>query len=279
MRIVLRRLRKLLRAHRSGEAGRLELGWGDSQRLKLDLRGPYLVGVEGRPLLRGLPGAELACSGELSVDMLMATKAGLRPYLVAEHAQQSLTELLGEVLTAPLELSWKPPKAGPPGHPLGLPVSLFALLSDALPLARPPEAVAHQFHHLLDRELLVSREAGPYRLDPIAERTLGQAWRKPVLRQLIEHSGRLEQARTREAWRAFDLLFQLGLVKVQGVEELPRVPVTRDPHWLMPIDHGEPEPAYDPDNTDDLNAATLDQEIPDEMELLPFSMAARRRPS
>ncbi len=263
MRIVVRRLRRLLRSHRSGESGRLELGWGEARRLTLDLRGPYLLGVHGQPLLRGLPGAELACSGDLGQDLATAVGAGLRPYRVAEYAEEQLAVLLGELLTAPLELRWSAPAPGPAGHPLGLPVSLFALLSEALPRARPPESVARQFHHVLDHELLVARDAGPYKLDPIAHRTLGQAWRAPALRELILRSGRLEPRRTREAWRAFDLLFQLGLVEVADCLELPRVPLSTDPHWLIPLDRNQLEPVQNAETTDDLNALSLDQDLED----------------
>jgi hypothetical protein len=276
MKIVVRRLNRLLRAHRSGETGTLQLSWGADRRLTLELRGPYLVGVRGAPLLRGLAGAELACSGHLSRDIAAAVRAGVRPYVAAEHAQEQLTALLGRILTAPMELRWASPEPGPASHPLGLPVSLFALLSEALPLARPPESVARQFHHVLDHELLVARDSGAYRLDPVTQRTLGQAWRKPVLRQLILHSGRLEPRRTREAWRAFDLLYQLGLVQVVDCEELPRVPMSEDPHWLIPVDRSEPEPLRCGETTDDLNARSLDVDLPDEFEPFRFAVARKR---
>ncbi|MCP4810035.1 MAG: hypothetical protein GY913_07950 [Proteobacteria bacterium] len=174
----------------------------------LHLDGSRIVGVQGVDLLHMLaPGRPLM--GDLGIDLTALVALGVPRHVGRAEAISNLQLLLAGALLDDVEVCLVDGLA--PAASVELDRTIFELLSEALPLARPPDAVAWRSRVLMD-EPLFTRGPCPYDLDPIAERTYELAARSPTLRQMVLRGGRADPHRSRQCWRAFDLLQHLELI-------------------------------------------------------------------
>lgn len=204
-------VRALLYCLRNKQAGVLRVSWG-GRNLLLHLQGDEIIGLQGVDLLHMLaPGRPLM--GDLGVDLGVLATLGIPPHVSRAEAISNLQLLLAGALLDDVEVALVEGVA--PAAIVELDRSLLELISEALPLARPPDSVAWRSRVLLD-EPLFTRAPCPYPLDPIAERTYELAQTTHTLRQLVLRGGRGDVHRSRQCWRAFDLLRHLGLVDLDS---------------------------------------------------------------
>lgn len=112
-----------------------------------------------------------------------------------------------------------------------LPGSTFALVSQALEQARSPQRAAWDFQDLMGRMVLRTDLRELEGLDIISTRTLQLVDEVRSLEDLITRSGRSQLERSMWAWRAFDLLFHTGLIRLTG-----RIKLAQDPPLELPDD-------------------------------------------
>lgn len=202
-------LRALLYCQRTHQAGVVRLRWSGRD-LRVHVDRDRVVGLQGVDLLHMLaPGRPLM--GDLGVDLGVLAELGVPRHVGRAEAISNLQLLLAGAMLEDVEVTLVE-NASPVAHVV-LDRTLLELISEALPLARPPDSVAWRSRMLLD-EPLFTRGPCPYQLDPIAERTYELAAHTPTLRQLVLRGGRADPHRSRQCWRAFDLLHHLGLVEL-----------------------------------------------------------------
>ena len=203
----------VLAAHRTRSAGVVT-----AQRWTLHLRRDRVIGVEGVPDL--LADLRRPSSGDLVADLQRFTRAGVPYRRVTDAACSGVRRALVQLIRGPGTAEWLP-GAPPPPTALELPVGLLRLFTQALAEARDPETVEADFRPVMKAMLIVDLEAGrEYALDTIARRVLVQAVACGTLDELIMVSGRGQLNRTRHAWRAFDLLYHLGLLRLNLMQPL-----------------------------------------------------------
>ena len=203
----------LLASHRTRSAGVVT-----AERWTLHLQRDRVIGVEGVPDL--LADLRRPSSGDFVADLEHFTRAGVPFRRVTDAACSGVRRALVQLIRGPGTAEWLPGEPPPPTA-LELPVGLLRLFTQALAEARNPETVAADFRPVMQALLIVDPEAGrEYALDTIARRVLMQAVACGTLDELITLSGRSQLNRTRHAWRAFDLLYHLGLLRLNLMEPL-----------------------------------------------------------
>ena len=259
-------LRAMVTPQRAELTGVLSLRWPEGpESFQLDIRDGVIVDVRGVTLLRAVGRGPRPMQGRLSQDLGIAIASGTAYPDAVDEAVESLVELVAQGIGAGLEADWAERAESPPGG-FPLSASLYDLASKALPIARDPAEVAAEF--LPSALRVVSRRTPPGRdaLDAIAQRTLDLVQDGIRLEDLILRSGRGREERTRFAWRAFDLLYYLGHVRIQGerrplaqpaapVESRvvpPAPPLSEEEDFAMPAD---------PDEADDAGVAA---DVPEE---------------
>jgi len=207
----------LLRAHRTNSSGVV-----CADDLTLHLCSERVLFVEGVPdLLLDLSGRSPELTGDLSVDMPVLLASGIPRRRIIDAACGGLQRVLVRLLRKEENPCIWRPDAPPPPAAVELPVPMLRLFSQALAEARDPYEVKQDFSSVLDAPLHVDMSlAEAYKLDLIARRTLARAVSEDTLRGLIKAGGRGQLNRTRHTWRAWDLLYHLGLVSL----DLGRVP-------------------------------------------------------
>lgn len=246
----------LLRAHRTRRHGAV-----CAEAMTLHLNAERVLSVEGVPdLLADL--GDRGQRGVLSLDLPMLRAAGLPQRRIADAACGGVQRALVRLIRGPGQCEWV--EGGPPPPTaLELPVTMLRLFSQALAEARDPQQVERDFSRVGGAVLRVDTERTRlFQLDLIAHRTLSQALSSRSVAELIRTAGRGDLNRTRHAWRAFDLLYHLGLVSLDLME--PLVAMERDTEPLrVLIETTEPMNCGDEDEvaTEDLPQVTLDEPI------------------
>ncbi len=209
----------LLCAHRTNSSGVV-----CADDLTLHMCSDRVLFVEGVPdLLLDLSDRSPELTGDLAVDMPILLASGVPRRRIIDAACGGLQRVLVRLLRKEKNPCTWQPDAPPPPAALELPVPMLRLFSQALAEARDPYEVKQDFLPVLDTELLVDVSlAETYKLDLIARRTLAQAVSEATLRDLIRSSGRGQMNRTRHAWRAWDLLYHLGLVSLDLEARVPK---------------------------------------------------------
>jgi len=203
-------VRTLVAPHWQALGGRLLLqAPAFPQGLTISVRGGTVVDLQGVEVLRGVARSTVTLTGNLMADLAAVIATGVTYENAIEHAVEQLGEQLGRCVVDTLDVTWTP---SPPPAVCPLPTSLLALVSAALRVARSPQLVAQEFRLALTERV---ERCGPthlHGLDGIADRTLHLIRGDTTLEELILRSGRGREERTQDAWRAFDLLFHVGLI-------------------------------------------------------------------
>ena len=203
----------LLHAHRTRSTGVVS-----SKAMVLHLAADRIRGVEGVPDL--LADLNRPVSGDLARDLPRLSLSGVPDGRIADAACGGVRRALVQLIRGPGQAEWM---AGgpPPPTALELPVTLLRLFTQALAEARDPDLVQRDFEPVRHAVLRVDVESARlYSLDTIARRTLAQAVGSDTLSQLIATGGRGQLNRTRHTWRAFDLLYHLGLLRLDLMQTL-----------------------------------------------------------
>ncbi|NOY26458.1 MAG: DnaJ domain-containing protein [Oligoflexia bacterium] len=200
-------VRVLWTAHRTRASGRLEMVWGDCERVIFLAEG-RIVGGQGF----GDALAEHGVHGDEDEDLarLMgrAIGAGARPDLVLEAAGQAIGRAVAESVGQTGGMVFFDPQADLPGQAVPLPTAMPVLIAQGLRTARPAARVRAVLGSLLDNTFdAVQDGIGPGGLPSVPLRLWRAAGTPRTLAELVDDDD--------QAWLAADLLLQLGLARLR----------------------------------------------------------------
>lgn len=234
-------LRTVLLPQREQQSGVLSLRCeGGDRLLELHVRKGKLVDAAGKSLETLSPRWCREPGLTLTGDLATLVSVGMDYQAAMDRSWSQLVRELVYHAQHETEAEWhEGAELSQTAFPL--PGSLFQLVAQALEQARTPERAAWDFQELMERMVLRTDLRELEGLDIISARTLQLVDEVRTLEDLITRSGRGQLERSAWAWRAFDLLFHTGLVRLTG-----RIKLAQDPPKEIPegvVIPGTPMPA------------------------------------